>query len=85
MHGLEAKTGFTLLLVVSREQLVLGTQSIWSGKTEKFLPKLHIYTAAEDQGHIFSLNSSSNWHCLEAMHEIFESVLKPHRERMIVL
>jgi hypothetical protein len=48
MHGLEEKRGFTSLLAVTSEGLALGTQSIWSGKTEQSLPKLHICAAAED-------------------------------------
>jgi hypothetical protein len=83
MHALEEKRGFTSLLAVTSEGLVLGTQSIWSGKTEKSLPKLHIRAAAEDQGHIFSFNPSSHWSSLKTMQEFFELILKPHPERMI--
>jgi len=83
MHALEEKRGFTSLLAVTSEGLVLGTQSIWRGKTEKSLPKLHIRAAAEDQGHIFSFNPSSHWSSLKTMQEFFELILKPHPERMI--
>jgi len=83
MHGLEVKRGFTLQLAVTSKGLVLGTQSIWSGKTEKSLPKLYICAAAENQGHIFSFNPSSHRSSLKTMQKFFELILKPHQERMV--
>jgi hypothetical protein len=83
IHGLEEKRGCTSLLAFTSEGSVLGTQSIWSGRTEKSLPKLHIHAAAEDQGNIFSFNPSSHWSSSKTIQKFFELILLPHGERMI--
>ncbi|KAF8541396.1 hypothetical protein BDD12DRAFT_701829, partial [Trichophaea hybrida] len=83
LHGLEEKHCFTSFVAVTVEGLVLGTKSIWCGKTAVSLPKCLAQTAANAAGNIFFWNSNGHLSNLTTMQEIFEQIIKPHQQKII--
>lgn len=83
LYGKEEKRAFTSLITTSIDGGMLPTQSVWSGKTARYLPSIMFRAPAEDEGHLFSFNRKNHWSCLSTMKVYFEILIKPYRNRML--
>ncbi|RPA71999.1 hypothetical protein BJ508DRAFT_217471, partial [Ascobolus immersus RN42] len=83
LHGKDDKRGFTVVLAIALTGYLLGTQSVWDGKTDDSLPSKGVRQPAEAEGHTFVTNPKNAWSSLLTMKMLFEDNIAPYREKML--
>lgn len=81
--GKEEKRAFTVVLSTAINGVVLPSQSIWKGSTDKSLPNIAARTNPEENGHRFVVNPNKYWSLFETTKLWFQQILEPYRIRMI--